>query len=68
MCKKWHVETPGKCCYGEKCQFIHDENKIRGFTGFTTSFNYLVSMPIMRYNKKLQATVAEQPVVPNVVI
>mmetsp|Transcript_14516 Transcript_14516/g.24780 ORF Transcript_14516/g.24780 Transcript_14516/m.24780 type:complete len:143 (+) Transcript_14516:272-700(+) len=25
MCKKWHISTPGKCSYGEKCQFIHDE-------------------------------------------
>lgn len=28
MCKKWHVETPGKCCYGDKCQFIHDEKSM----------------------------------------
>ena len=25
MCKKWHTTTPGKCSYGDKCQFIHDE-------------------------------------------
>ena len=25
MCKKWHVETPGNCKYGDKCQFIHEE-------------------------------------------
>jgi hypothetical protein len=25
MCKKWHVETPGKCSYGDKCQFIHEK-------------------------------------------
>ena len=24
-CKQWHVETPGKCSYGSKCQFIHEE-------------------------------------------
>lgn len=51
MCKKWHVETPGKCSYGEKCQFIHNENSIgRWSTGFGTNFNYLVSMPqLMKY-------------------
>lgn len=59
MCKKWHVETPGHCSYGEKCQFIHDENKMRSFTGFGSNFNYLVSMPIMRY--KSQETQQKMP-------
>lgn len=26
MCKQWHEQTPGNCTYGEKCQFIHDED------------------------------------------
>lgn len=26
MCKQWHELTPGSCTYGEKCQFIHDED------------------------------------------
>lgn len=26
MCKQWHELTPGSCTYGEKCQFIHNED------------------------------------------
>ena len=24
ICKNFHENTPGKCSYGEKCQFIHN--------------------------------------------
>lgn len=26
MCKKWHIDTPGNCTYGDKCQFVHEES------------------------------------------
>lgn len=32
MCKKWHIDTPGKCTYGDKCQFVHEEYSMETLT------------------------------------
>lgn len=32
MCKKWHIDTPGKCTYGDKCQFVHEEYCMESLT------------------------------------
>jgi|TARA_B110000305_G_C19404798_1_gene622120 hypothetical protein len=32
MCKKWHIDTPGNCTYGDKCQFVHEEYCMESLT------------------------------------